>query len=195
MGTEDQDSDSGANLQRTIREHGKRRAGVVDGATTLPHDVFDACDPMVEQALAQAAMKVFRRHMMGDEHVMPEVLPQGEVREEHVPVEEIRACVAEFTELATVASPTLASDLTPERMWILLDMSRNSAGLARQRATAELRELLGNPNLAAQIGTQVLAALVHLLEEARTKPGVPIVFQALHLTAERALRSATEKPA
>lgn len=195
MGTADQDSGSSAGLQRTIREHGRRRAGVVAGATTLPHEVFDACDPTVEQALAQAAMKVFRRHMMGDEHVMPEVLPQGEMREENVPVAEIRECVAEFTELATAPAPRLESDLTPERMWILLDMSRNSAGLARQRATSELRELLGNPNLAEQLGAQVLANLVRLLEEARSKPGVPIVFQALHLTAERALRAATGKPA
>lgn len=195
MAADGQEMDLAAGLQRQVEQHSQRKQEVVKGSTTLPRDVFDACDPLVERALAEAAMKVFRRHMMGDEHVMPEVLPQGEVREEKIAVDEIRATATELCAFPKVQAPDLHSHLGPERMWILLDMSKNSAGLARQRATAELREMLGSADVAETLGTTVLTALAALLDEARSQPGAPVVLQALHGSVERALRTTSERPA
>ena len=191
MASEGQDQALAAALQRKVEEHGQRKRPVANETSSLHRDVFDACDPLVERALADAAMKVFRRHMMGDEHAVPEILPQGESREEKVPVEEVRAAAAELCAIPDAAPPDLHANLGPERMWILLDMSKHSFGLARQRATAELREMLGRVDIVENVGAAVLDTLVRVLDQARSQPGAPLVLQALHGSAERALRATT----
>lgn len=156
--------------------------------TTLPKDILTSSDPAVEHVLANAAIKVFRRHMMGDEHLAPQNLPRGERRVETIDAKELRECAEQLCDLSAEDPPDLEHELAPERMWILLDLSRNGAGLARQRATAELRDLLAGPSFARDVGLATLEALVPLLERAKQQKDVPVVFQVLHMAAERALR-------
>jgi hypothetical protein len=174
-------------LGENPRAHPHSAAG-----STLPNEILAGSDPTVEHLLVNAAIKVFRRHMMGDERLAPENLPHGERRVEAIEAKELRTCAEELCDLPAEAPPDLEQDLAPERMWILLDLGRNCAGLARQRATAELRDLIAGPGFGREVGPATLESLVPLLERAKQQKDVPVVFHILHLAAERALRSLRE---
>ncbi len=183
----DPDDTARDELQRDVAARKQRVERDLHELSSLPREVFEACDPMVETALAEAALRVIRRHLRSEEASVYDVEPpEDDLLEPIDPLLQRRT--AEELALACDGPPPSPDErLAEERMWILLDLSKHGSGVARQKASQELRDLLADPDVADQIGRAVLDRLVPLLAETKARKGMPVIFHALHKCAERAL--------
>jgi hypothetical protein len=114
---------------------------------------------------------------------------RGGFEENAITAQDIRALIDELG-AGTAAAPDLLEHLPQERLWILLDLVREGSGLARQRATVELREAMQHLAEWEGVNQHVLRELIRLLDEASAERGEPVLFRALRIAAERALHTA-----
>ncbi len=166
----------------------------VTNATGAPLATL-ACDPSVEaEILDQAVTSVFLRHMsLGAEPVAwREDPPARRSKDAPIRADELRALAAATTEIECAPAPPLDERLGEERLWILADISMRGGGVARQRATAELRGAMRDLAAWRGVDATVLGELVGLLAEAMGRPDMPLLFRTLHAAAERALRAAEQ---
>jgi hypothetical protein len=176
-------------LREQVTNTGDRVREDLSKTSTLPVDTFDACDPMVEAALADSAVQIFMRHMTairpdmaGGTHEDVDDMPQRE----QVSQDEIDECLEAIAAADKVGIPDLLAGLDDERMWILADLSHFGTGLTRHRATKELREFLTDVwKDAVQIET--LKDLVQALHISTEKGGASALLRALLLAASTSL--------
>src|SRR5687768_11286131 len=98
-------------LARAIRDRQHRAERDLAASSSLPRDVFETCDPMVEAVLADAALRVFQRHMGREEHPEIPKLTTALPEAEHIPSEELRACAEQLAALPDEGTPDLEQGL------------------------------------------------------------------------------------
>jgi hypothetical protein len=100
--------------------------------------------------------------------------------------QEIEKVFASMSAPAPDQVPSLTENLAQERRWILIDLAKNGSGLARQRATRELRDDMQSVASWEGFDLHLLEQLVAELGEA-SAAGAPMLFEALRVAAARAV--------
>lgn len=185
------DGPDGAPVQR--RPDGE----VVEQASGVPVSVFRACDRIVEAKLIGDGLHLLR-HMNIDDSFLVNA-PPPEVADNSVDPGHVRDMLSWLEQDQPEGHPDLLEDLPLERLWILLDISVIGSGLARQRATFELRTTMQDLRACDGMDTAQLEELSQMLtcDEFRA---LPMLCQTLRLATERALRQlppdrvSTERP-
>lgn len=159
-----------------------------------PVAMYGSCDPMVEARLADDVVRIVLHHMNREDSradvqraERPEATPdrsgaRGDADLEQAEIESL------FDALNEVSSPPDPLELLDsERLWVLTDLSVHANGIARQRATHELRDAMRkfvNPQLA---NLDLVERLHAALTSARQKDGLPLILETLHRATARAL--------
>lgn len=163
----------------------------------VPLATFGACDPAIEAALLDDVVgRIFLRHIAKDREedaVTPEQnQPPKQRRDRPVTRDDLLTLAATLPEVEATEPPPLDAGLDTERLWILADLSCHATGIARQRATAEIRRLMVDLQAWAGTDRASLAAL------ASTAPQTPehdtVVLRILRDAARRALFAGHETP-
>lgn len=161
----------------------------VQRSSGVPLAMFGTCDPDVESKLVDDVVWQLLRHMDLDSSALPEDAPPEILEENKISTDDIRELIDDLDEVATDAPPDLLEHLPQERLWILLDLVREGSGLARQRATVELRDAMHHLRDWEGINAEVLRQLIGVLRTASEHHDKTVLFQALQMAAERALQS------
>ncbi len=108
-------------------------------STSLPSQMFDASDPMLEARLCEATESIFRKLLEHD--APPDAAPGGEVRLEAVLASELRelVLVARRGAFDDDAAPALAEHKDQEFQALLAETCARSHGGAQHRAAQLLR--------------------------------------------------------
>lgn len=156
----------------------------------LPSGLFESCDPSVVDELAGSVAQVFLRHMATECAPPIEVgkLEQDNTRN-LVSDEEIVAFLTERSSGPRTEAPDLDADLAGERLFILADLATHGSGLARQKATTELREFVNGLWRDKRIESGLLRELVELIDHARQRAGVSVLLQVLLMAATKAMET------
>ncbi|MCC6671100.1 MAG: hypothetical protein IT458_08565 [Planctomycetes bacterium] len=157
------------------------------GASCLPGAIYDTGDAQVENALSDTVLAIFRAHLT-IEPQMARSEAAAETCEENLRPEELAETFRRLAAMGPVPAPDLLAGFDQERTWILLDLSVQGAGLARQRATAELRQTVCQQWHKDSMDLRLLETLAQLLKQACAREGAPALIRALALTANDALR-------
>lgn len=175
-------------LREQVAHTGRLVRQDLSKTSTLPVDTFDACDPMVEAALADSAVQIFLRHMTA---IRPDIqgaaddleeIPQRET----ITQEEIDECQAAIASAQGIEPPDPLAGLDDERLWILADLSCFGTGLTRHRATRELREFLTQV-WNDEIQVETLKGLVEALHNSNESGGASALLHVLRLAASNSL--------
>lgn len=145
--------------------------------SSLPVAMFDACDPMMEAVLTQAATTLFLDHMRLARH--PDLGDRGSQWVEDVDPTEIQALCTRLAAEEDHDPPSLRSDLTRERLWVLLDLVVAGSPAARATAAARLHETLGEILDPAQLDPMLLEQVTALLAEACLHDQMPELLRDL----------------
>ncbi len=158
--------------------------GQLRDTSSLPVAMFDACDPMIEAVLAQAAANLFLDHM-GLAAALEDREP-GEQRVETVRPEEIRALCQHLVGATEVSPPSLMGGLTRERLWVLLDLVVTGSPAARVQAATRLHETITEILDPASLDPMLLGQVASLLQEACLRDDMPdLLRDLLHRAAGR----------
>jgi hypothetical protein len=162
----------------------RRAAGrAVEQASGIPLALFGACDPMVEAKLLEDAMQLLRQ-MTVDTELMP-TSPPPDVAANAVEPADIEALVRGLAGVAAEPEPDLLEGAAVERLWVLLDIAVAGTGVARQRATAQLREAMLDLR-GGGVETPHLHELARLLE-CEGADDMSLLLRTLQLATRRAL--------
>lgn len=180
--------------ERIEKQHAERQRRVGEDlrrTSSVPGEMFDACDPVVEAHLLDddVVRKLLARLNSADQSRAAKRLaavPPGDLERNRVTPEQIEEFFASLREPTTVEVPSLNEGFAQERSWILIDLARNGSGIARQRATRELRESMRDLSARDGFDRRMLERLVELLDEARAA-GAPVLFDTLRGAARSAL--------
>lgn len=153
--------------------------------------VFGACDPSIQEKLLGEGLHLLR-HMNIDDSVIlgSEPPPQTDAP---INPRDIEALLRWLEEAAPAATPDLLEGSPLERLWILLDMSVASSGLARQRATHALRTSMQDLRGRGGMSTDQLEELSRVLQTNEDR-SVALLCDTLRLATERALEHDDEDP-
>ena len=157
-------------LRRVVR-------GRLQDTSSLPVEMFDVCDPMIEAVLAQAAADLFMDHMVLTTQV--EEIEPGEQRVEEVRPEEIQALFRQLAAESEPESPCLMGGLTRERLWVLLDLVVCGSPGARIQAATRLHETITEILNPAQLDPMLLGQVAALLQEACVRDDMPELLRDL----------------
>lgn len=170
----------------------RRPEAELRGASSVPEAMFDAGDPVVEAHLLDdnVVRRLLHRLNSVDQSrsakQLSEAPPLDLDGRNHVSEDEIAAFFASLVEPSPHPTPRLTENLAQERRWILIDLAKNGTGLARQRATQELRAEMHAIASWEGFDLRLLEQLVAELDEA-TSAGAPLLFATLRLAAARAV--------
>ncbi len=164
-------------VQREVRGHLK-------DTSSLPVAMFDACDPMTEAVLAQAAVSLILDHMgLSDEL---EDREPGEQRVENVDPQEIQALCQHLVWTTEVSPPSLMGGLTRERLWVLLDLVMTGSPGARVQAATRIHETITEILNPESLDPMLLGQVTSLLQEACLRDDMPdLLWDLLHRAAGR----------
>ena len=180
-------------LKRDLETKRQSVGQTLEHTSGVPLAAFSACDPTVEAKLIDdSIVQIFLHHMNKETAFVPSEKPQESSRDKPVIAADIQALMAAVDEIEQEPAPDLLENLAQERLWILADIAKHGGGLARQRATAELRETMNRVLEWDEASTFVLEQLVQLLGEASQRGDMPVLFSTLRLVAKRALREQQE---
>ena len=173
------------------------------GESSLPLNLFDACDPRVEDLLSGLAGNLLLQQMAMPAQfgAAPPMTPEDAIEIEHdfdrdpaVSDEEIDGFVAAWTnsdsDLTQEASqpPPLDEGTEVERVWVLADLATTASGLARQRATRVLRDVM--EEIQENIEDDVLQTIVRDLarhDDSQNDGETPVLIQILRAAVRRAV--------
>jgi hypothetical protein len=186
-------------LEQQLAETKRRVGDDLRRTSSVPGEMFDACDPVVEAHLLDDGVvrKLLSRLNSVDQSRAAKRLgdaPPTDLERNRVTPQEIEEFFASLTQAQPAEPPNLADGLAQERSWILIDLARNASGLARQRATRELRESMRDLASCDGFDRSMLVRLIELLDEA-CAAGAPLLFDALRRAAQRALARLALPPA
>jgi hypothetical protein len=174
-------------LKRKLARRKQRVDADLRRESTLPATVFDCQEPMVEAALMDAAASLLLQRLSVDaptDRTGPTV-DHAEV----VTEAELKAFWNQLPRLAVAPPPAIAADLGSERLWVLIDMSRHGNGLARQRASTELRPLLHHLVRRGEMDAPALRRLIERLRAAQVRQRAPVLLRALMRQAQALLQN------
>ena len=158
--------------------------GELGDTSSLPVAMFDACDPMIEAVMAQAAVNLILDNMSlsaGLEEREP-----GEQRVENVDPQEIQALCKHLVWTTEVSAPSLMGGLTRERLWVLLDLVVTGSPAARVQAATRLHETITEILNPASLDPMLLGQVANLLQEACLRDDMPdLLRDLLHRAAGR----------
>lgn len=175
--------------QRAVGQEVERTSGI-------PLAIFAACDPMIEAKLIEDAMQLLTK-MNVDAALVP-TSPPPDVAANAIRPEDVDALLSSVTEVHDEAEPDLLEDLAVERLWVLLDIAVVGSGVARQRATAQLRQAMLDLRQCEGLETPHIEELAAMLGEVGADD-MSLLFKTLQLATRRALeqqeQTAREDPA
>lgn len=164
MGDRRQDRPAAEDVRAAIAGWQLRIQTDVKRTSSLPTSMFDACDPMVEAALADSAAHIFRRLMAYGPPPGYEDLREDELRAESVTPREIATMCVQLAGEEQIDPPDLTEGSDLEYLWILLDFCLEERGPVRERARETLHAALGRELDVARIGEEFLGKLREMLD-------------------------------
>ena len=174
-----------SNRQEPGKEN-RSKQGLAD-PSSLPADVFEACEPDVEAELAGSVAQIFLRHMATEEPPLSVPALNLKIPERDVVSEEE---VETFTSIralqAAMLPPDLQKNLSAERLWILADLATHGTSASRQRATKELGGCINDLWESQELEQSLLTQLIQLIDQARERTGVSMLMNVLLMAASNA---------
>ena len=158
----------------------------VEQTSGIPLAMFAACDPMIEAKLIEDAMQLLTQ-MTVDAALLP-TSPPPDVAANVIEPADVEALLRDVTQDVDDSLPDLLGGSAVERLWVLLDIAVVGNGLARQRATAQLREAMQDLRRCEGLETPHLKELASMLGSVDSDD-MSLLFQTLQL----ATRSAFEQ--
>ena len=164
-----------------------------------PVAMYGSCDPMVEARLADDVVRIVLHHMNREdgrtklEPAKPghragsEATPDrsGSHGDADLEQSEIQALFDALNDVSMPPDPLELLD--SERLWVLADLSVHAGGIARQRATHELREAMRRFVNPATTDNTLIEQLHSALTDARQQTSLPLILETLHRATARAL--------
>jgi hypothetical protein len=155
------------------------------GVTAAP--AAPAHDPPLEAKLLEDVLSLFLTHFARDGQAAVDAGFDLPLRNNSIAPEEIEDLLRHLDRQGAASPLDLHQGLEGERLWILIDLARNGPGLARQRATVELREIMARRWRHDGVDRSLLDQLVDLLRNLRAAGDGSVLFQMLQVSAAQAL--------
>lgn len=175
-------------VQKDVLQRRRRLSADVERTSSVPPAAFGSFDPMLEARLLEDdVVQLLLRHMALLHDTADDDDGAGALRSESVTDEEIAEFLRALPETTKEPPPDPLEGLHCERLWILLDFVENGAGLARQRATRELREAMRDLRTWQGVDRELLQRLVAMLGDARRERNGSVLLAAFDAAARRAL--------
>lgn len=144
-------------------------------------------EPPLEDELLEDVLSLFLTHFARDGQAIVDPGFDLPLRDNSIAPAEIEGLLRHLQQQGAVSPPDLHQGWEGERLWILIDLARNGPGLARQRATVELREIMARRWRRDGVDRSLLDQLVDLLRNLRAAGDGSVLFQMLQRSAAQAL--------
>lgn len=167
--------------------NGDDSKGSLADPSSLPSDVFEACEPDVEAELAGSVAQIFLRHMATEEPPPSVAEARLEIpKRDEVSQEEVETFTSIRSLQAAMLPPDLQKNLSAERLWILADLATHGTNSSRQRATKELGGCINDLWETQELEKSLLTQLIQLIDQARERTGVSMLMNVLLMAAANA---------